>query len=172
MDVSAPHFLCKTVPLDQVSEVYDHHTGFEAYWQAKIGTNAHIEFVGAAATLVYRRWKYFDLQNEMSAESVKLLIAAILDNTLNLFSKNTSEEDIMAYEELCQIACVTDRFKADYFSKVQCKVEADLRTALLSDIKYVSGNCILPQKIAQLCVWNAKCILERLTDIRVAWGVT
>lgn len=166
VDVSDPHFLCKTVPLDQVSEVYDHHTGFEAYWQTKIGTNAHIEFVGAAATLVYRRWKYFDLQKEMSVESAKLLIAAILDNTLNLFSESTSEEDIMAYEELCQIACVTDQFKADYFSEVQCKVEADLQNALLNDIKYVSEKRVLPPKMAQLCVWNAKCILECLTDIR------
>lgn len=166
VDVSDPQFLEKDVQTGQVTEVYDHHTGFEAYWKARIGAGAHIEFVGAAATLIYRQWKNSGVHNRMPAGTAKLLTAAILDNTLNLRSANTTNEDIAAYEELCQIAHIDERWKAEYFLEVQCKVEANLRDALMSDVKTVSDNGVLPPRIAQLCIWDARRILAHLPDIR------
>jgi hypothetical protein len=52
VDVSDPEFLKSSVPLERVVEVYDHHVGFEGYWRERIGDGAHIEFIGAAATLI------------------------------------------------------------------------------------------------------------------------
>ena len=57
VDVSDPEFLKTSVPLDRVTAVYDHHVGFENYWEERIGNGAHIEFLGAAATLIYREWR-------------------------------------------------------------------------------------------------------------------
>ena len=57
VDVSDPEFLENSVSLERVTEVYDHHVGFEEYWQSRIGDGSHIEFIGAAATLIYREWK-------------------------------------------------------------------------------------------------------------------
>ena len=168
VDVSDPDYIKDSVPLDRVVAVYDHHVGFEAYWTSRIGNGAHIEFIGAAATLIYREWKREGLQEKMSPDTACLLVAAILDNTLNLTSSNTTEEDREAFDALCRIASVENDFRALYFSEVQKGVEADLKNALRGDLKTIRDTTVLPPKIAQLCVWDAHGIFSHLPDIR-AW---
>jgi inorganic pyrophosphatase/manganese-dependent inorganic pyrophosphatase len=166
VDVSDPDYLQKTIPLDDVVAIFDHHVGFEHYWESRIGENARIEFLGAAATLIYREWKQAGLQDKMSRSAARLLIAAILDNTLNLTSANTTEEDVETFRALCAHAGVDEAWCAAYFSEVQASVETDLRHALQNDTKTVRDNPILPPKVAQLCVWDAERILRRLPEIR------
>lgn len=166
VDVSDPNYIKNSVPLDQVIQVYDHHTGFEEYWHNRIGDNAHIEFIGAVATLIYREWKKADLQRLMSADTAKLLAAAILDNTLNLTSANTTVEDISTYAELCVLGKMDESWRGDYFSKVQQNIEADLQNALLNDLKTIPNNPILPEYMAQLTVWDSTRILDKLPQIR------
>lgn len=166
VDVSDPEYLGDRVPLEQVAAVYDHHVGFEDYWRERIGANTHIEFIGAAATLIYREWKNAGLENKMSEESARLLAAAILDNTLDLTSANTTDEDREAFRELCLRAKLGGNWRAEYFSEVQRTVERDLKNALLGDLKTVRGNPVLPPYVAQLCVWDADSVLDRLPQIR------
>lgn len=166
VDVSDPVFLKSSVPLDQVTAVYDHHVGFEEYWAERIGDGAHIEFIGAAATLVYREWTRAGLQDRMSRSTALLLIAAILDNTLNLTSANTTDEDRAVLRALCQRENITEEWCASYFSEVQTAVEADLKNALLNDMKTVRNNPVLPPRVAQICVWDANRILAKLSEIR------
>ena len=166
VDVSDPDYLKKTIPLENVVAVYDHHVGFEEYWADRIRGNARIEFIGAAATLIYREWKQAGLANRMPLPTARLLIAAILDNTLNLTSSNTTDEDKTVFRELCEYAAVGEEWCAAYFSEVQAGVEADLRNALRNDTKTVRNNPVLPEKVAQLCVWDAESILRRLPEIR------
>lgn len=166
VDVSDPEFLKNSVPLDRVIAVYDHHVGFEDYWTSRIGDGSYIEFIGAAATLIYREWERAGLTHEMKISTAKLLIAAILDNTLNLTSSNTTPEDIEVFRALCAYADVGEEFRASYFSEVQKSVEADLKNALFGDIKTVRDNPILPPRVAQLCVWNAESVLARLDEVR------
>lgn len=171
VDVSDPDFIKDGAPLDCVVEVYDHHVGFEDYWQAKIGDKTHIEFIGAAATLIYREWKKVGLEDKMSSESARLLIAAILDNTLYLTSSNTTHEDIEAFEALCKRENVGHEWCASYFSEVQSRVEADLKNAIFGDLKKIENNDVLPSVMAQLCVWDADRILTYLPSIR-EWFVS
>lgn len=166
VDVSDPEYLKKSVPLENVVEVYDHHAGFEDYWESRIEDHSHIDFIGAAATLIYREWKRAGLFREMTLSTARLLIAAILDNTLNLTSSNTTPEDVEAFQMLCHHADVGKAWCAAYFSEVQTKVEADLRNALINDTKIVRDNPVLPSKVSQLCVWDAESILRRLPEIR------
>ena len=161
VDVSDPNYIKDTVPLDKVIEVYDHHVGFEEFWQ-----NSRIEFIGAAATLIYREWKKSALEHKMSKSTALLLVAAILDNTLDLTSPITTEEDINAYKELCEIAHIGDEWRAVYFSEVQASIEEDLKNAIFGDIKRVSDNEILPPNFAQLTIWDAQRILKNLQQIR------
>lgn len=165
-DVSDPEFLKNSVPLDRVAEVYDHHVGFEEYWTSRIGEGTHIEFIGAAATLIYREWKKYGLQDQMKSSTARLLIAAILDNTLNLTSSNTTSEDIETFNELCRKENTDKEWCASYFTEVQKSVEADLKNAIFNDIKYVRNNAVLPPRVAQVCVWNAESILSKLAEIR------
>ena len=166
VDVSDPEYLGKTIPVENVVAVYDHHVGFEDYWKCRIGDNARIEFIGAAATLIYREWKKAGLQEKMSRSSALLLIAAILDNTLNLTASNTTQEDRDTFHALCAYANIDANWCADYFSQVQARVEADLCNALRNDTKTLRENPVLPPKVAQLCVWDAASILHRLPEIR------
>lgn len=166
VDVSDPEFLKKSVPLEQIVEIYDHHVGFEEFWGEHIGEGAHIEFIGAAATLIYREWKKSGLEKQMTRTAALLLIAAILDNTLNLTSSNTTSEDIETFNELCQKENIDAAWCSAYFSEVQANVEADLKNALFKDLKIVRDNPILPPKVGQLCVWNAESILAKLPEMR------
>lgn len=170
VDVSDPEFLKSSVPLDRVVAVYDHHVGFEEYWTSRIENGAHIEFIGAAATLIYREWERVQLTDEMTRSTAMLLIAAILDNTLNLTSSNTTEEDILCFQRLCVYANVGDEFRVLYFSEVQKNIENDLRNALFGDIKTIRDNAILPPRVAQLCVWNTERIFAKLPQIR-SWFI-
>lgn len=166
VDVSDPEFLKASVPLEKVVGIYDHHVGYEDYWKDRISDGAHIEFLGAAATLICREWKAAGLENEMSHETARLLIAAILDNTLNLTSDNTTDEDKEVFRTLCEREGLGDVFCASYFSEVQASVEKDLRNALFGDLKTVRDNLVLPSRLAQLAVWDAERILEKLPLIR------
>lgn len=166
VDVSDPDFLKSSVPLDRIAEVYDHHVGFEEYWAERIGDGSHIEFIGAAATLIYREWVKAGIQDRMPRPVALLLVAAILDNTLNLTSANTTEEDREVFRILCQRENLTEAWCASYFSQVQASVEADLKNALLNDMKTVRNNAVLPPKVGQICVWDASSILAKLSEIR------
>lgn len=166
VDVSDPEYLKGSAPLENIIEIYDHHVGFEGYWTSRLNDNAHIEFIGAAATLIFREWKKAGLADQMKQDTAKLLIAAVLDNTLDLTSSNTTKEDIEAFDELCIIANIDKKWGDSYFSEVQKSIEADLKNALFGDLKLVNSNHILPDYIAQLCIWDAGNVLLRLPEIR------
>lgn len=166
VDVSDPDYIKDSVPLDRVAAVYDHHAGFEDFWRERIGENTRIEFIGAAATLIFREWKNCGCLDRMSPYSARLLAAAILDNTLNLTSSNTADEDREAFAALCEIAGLSPDWRAEYFTEVQGEVEKDLRNALMGDLKTMKDASVLPPRIAQLCVWDTHRVLERLPEIR------
>lgn len=166
VDVSDPEYIKGSVPLENVVAVYDHHVGFEDYWKERIGDGACIEFIGAAATLIFREWEQCGLLEKMTRATALLLIAAILDNTLYLTSSNTTDADREAFQTLCRMEEISEAWCADYFSQVQANVEADLKNAVSNDLKIIRGNGVLPPQVAQLCVWDAGSILERLPQIR------
>lgn len=165
VDVSDPEFLEDKIHLSDVISVYDHHIGFEKYWKDRIGNDAHIEFIGAAATLIFREWKKANLLENMSRETAKLLVAAILDNTLNLTATNTTNEDRNAFEKLCVLNHIDPKWCDAYFSEVQQNVENDLESTLLRDVKLVRDNVFLPSIIGQLVVWDAERILCHLSTM-------
>jgi inorganic pyrophosphatase/manganese-dependent inorganic pyrophosphatase len=166
VDVSDPDYIKDGVPLDRVAAVYDHHAGFEDFWRGRIGENTHIEFIGAAATLILREWNACGLLDRMSPATARLLVAAILDNTLNLTSSNTTDEDKAAFAALCGQGQIDPDWRAMYFTEVQEEVERDLKNALMGDLKTMKDTSVLPPRIAQLCVWDTHRILERLPEIR------
>ena len=157
VDVSDPDYIKDSVPLEKVIAVY---------WKNRIGDNAHIEFVGAAATLIYREWQKHNLVEKMSTSTAELMVAAILDNTLNLTSSNTTDEDRQAFYKLCKHANIDVEWCNSYFSEVQCSIENDLRNAIFKDMKHMQDTSVLPSRVAQLSIWNAENLFDRLSEIR------
>lgn len=165
-DVSDPDYIKDGAPLERVVEIFDHHTGFETYWYDRIGDNAHIEFIGAAATLICIEWVKAGLFDRMSRSAVLLLIAAILDNTLDMTSSIVTDEDRRALDALCKKENIGRDWCAAYFSEVQDSIEKDLHNALFNDLKIMRNHPVIPSLFGQLCIWDSQRILERLDEIR------
>jgi len=169
IDVSDPAFFDKFVDQDRVVEVIDHHTGFEDYWQQRIGDKARIEFIGAVCTLVYEQWTTAQKAKDMSTTSARLLIAGILDNTLNFEAGVTTERDRAAYQALEPQADLPKDWPAQYFSECQTQIEADLPGAIKNDYKLLVPNEVTPRILAQVVVWDGapdKFIMPRLAEVK------
>lgn len=178
IDVSDPDFFDRLVDLARVDEVIDHHPGFEQYWQERIADKAHIEFIGAACTLVYERWNASKLLGKMSVTSARLLVCGILDNTLNFGAKVATVRDKEAYQALLAIADLPDDWTAQYFSECQEAILKDAVSALRNDTKVLSFKSYeQPISFGQLVVWDAKNVLadyanvlkDALVDIKPDW---
>ena len=87
--------------------------------------NANIEFIGAAATLVFEEYEKNNMLNNMIVDVAKLLMSAILDNTLNFTAKVTSNRDKRAYQKMQEIIEIND-FDKCYFYECQKQIEENL----------------------------------------------
>lgn len=161
VDVSDPSYFDPIVMLDKVVEIIDHHPGFEAYWQAKLGSAADIRPIGAAATQIFLRWEQADLLHLMSNLSAALLATAILDNTLNFTGATTTPCDQRAYRWLAEHAGLDDSWPEQYFLECQAQIESALSDSLAADSKQMPTQSALPGLFAQLTVWDAKRLLDR-----------
>jgi len=177
IDLSDPTFFDPIVTEDRVEEIIDHHTGFESYWKDKIGDKAHIEFIGAACTLVYERWLHAGLVDAMGQTIARLLICGILDNTLNFGAQVSTKRDEDAYAALLPIADLPDDWTAQYFSECQTSILNDVEAALKNDTKIPTfatfGQAVC---LGQLTVWDAQAfeqyrtaIAKTLSDIKPEW---
>jgi len=165
IDLSDPAFFDAIVDVNRVEVVIDHHVGFEQYWQDRIGDNAHIEFIGAACTLVYERWKEAKLLDKMSHLSARVLVCGILDNTLNFGAKVTTQRDIEAYNVLLARADLPDGWTAQYFTECQQTILQDITVAIQNDTKTVPFKTFTrPISLGQLLVWDVKQVLADHQD--------
>ena len=165
MDVSDPEMFDRIVGIDKVVEVIDHHTGFEEYWKEKIGDHAHIEFIGSICTIVFERYERHGKLDLLDNKMCKLLMAGILDNTLNLKASVTTERDVRAYNELMRIGNVANDWGEIYFLSCQAEVEKDLRRAIENDVKTDKVSGMLPELFGQLLILDEGPILKRREEI-------
>lgn len=159
IDVSNKAFFDKFVNEDKIIEVIDHHVGYEKYWKNKLQDKSKIEFVGAVATIIVELYEKEGLIHKITKEIAILLISAILDNTLNLKAKVTSERDITAYEKLERI--IQDRkYPEKYFLECQSQINKDLKLAIENDTKTEYVSSILPPIFSQLTIWDKEDVLR------------
>jgi inorganic pyrophosphatase/manganese-dependent inorganic pyrophosphatase len=167
IDVSDPAHLDPCVVLDNVIEVFDHHSGFEEYWHDRLGTKASIERIGAACTAIFERWNASSAADRMSCTTARLLLTAILENTLNFLAHATTDRDIAAYEALLDIARLPDDWARRYFLECQSVIENGLDGAIRRDTKSYSRTSLLPMFLGQITVWNGWSIIRNMkTRIR------
>lgn len=144
----------------RVIEVFDHHPGFENYWTDKIGEGSHIEFIGAAATLIYEQWAQAGKADQISQQSAELLTAAILDNTLNFGAGVTTNRDRVAYRFLTKHAKLDDKWAAKYFTECQEAILSDIPEALRNDTKFLKfGGLDEELCFGQMVVWDAESVI-------------
>lgn len=167
LDVSVPEAINRFVTDNQILELIDHHPGYEEYWHERLGDRAIIEKIGAVATSIFEWWGECWDYNKMSPEIAKLLLGAILDNTLNFTANTTTDRDHAAAKKLAKIAHTTiEDFTNWYFNAVSKTIIADLKNSLVNDCKTtVSPLDRTPLAFAQLTLWDAKTIIAQTAEI-------
>lgn len=170
LDISIPDIINKMVPTEQILELIDHHPGYEEYWQQRLGERAIIKKIGAVATEVFEWWGECWDYAKMSPQVAKLLLSAILDNTLNFTATITTDHDHRAARKLAEIAGTSvEAFSEWYFAKVSEQILDDPGAAILEDCKMIEIPTI-PGKVAfgQLTIWDAKELQKRPDEIAAA----
>ncbi|MCL2095133.1 DHH family phosphoesterase [Candidatus Saccharibacteria bacterium] len=166
LDVSNPSLFDRVVADDRIIEVVDHHTGYEKYWHGRRHkTKVQIEFIGSVCTMIFDRYQECDKTEWLTADVCKLLIAGILDNTLNLKAGITTDRDRDAYARLLQIGGLDESWGDDYFESCQKVIEGDLSSAIDNDVKIEYVSEFLPEVFGQLLVLDAGPILARKDEI-------
>lgn len=168
LDVSNPDFFSEGVLMENVVEIIDHHTGFEDYWHQK-QANSQIEFIGSICTIIYERYTELHKEALLDTNLCKLLIAGILDNTLNLKNSITTERDIKAYQDLKRIGNIEDDFRNEYFESCYQNVDSCLKEMIANDIKIEFVSNLLPEVFGQLIVLDANIVLNQLEIVNSAF---
>lgn len=151
VDVSETEEFPSFVNKEKVIEIYDHHYGFEKFWQ-HLGEKAKIEPVGACATLI---WEEFKKRHQpLSPLAANLLYTAIISNTLNFQASVTTERDKQAFEELKQFIDLPKNWVAQYYQDQEVSVYTNPEQAVASDTKIqnIKGfKCA----VGQIELWNS-----------------
>lgn len=161
VDISDPDHIAKFVDINTVSDVFDHHSGFETYWKNKIGDRSRIEMIGAAATFIWEQIEQAGLRDRISTGSAKLLAAAIASNTLNFQIAITCDRDRIAYAAASLRGGFDDTARDEYFAACEQGILADIETALRNDTKHETIPLIeTPITIGQLELWHSQPIIQ------------
>lgn len=176
IDVSNKDYFDNLVNHDKIIEIIDHHVGFEEEWNKRLGDKANIEFIGAVATIIVEYYEKEKFLDKMSLDVAQLLMAAILDNTLNFKAKVTTKRDVLAYQKLEKIIGNSQNYSEKYFLECQKDIEENLVDAINNDTKLENVNEILPYVFGQLTVWekdyiidNKKIIYDTLNKLGNEW---
>lgn len=164
IDLSNKAFFENFVREEKIIELIDHHPGYEDYWEDLLGDNVVIDSIGSVATIIVEKYEHFNLLDKMNVDIAKLLMAAILDNTLNFTANITKKRDIDVYKKLRSITKLYD-FQENYFSECQSFIESNLEDSIKNDLKMEKVNVYLPEVLGQLTVWDVDSILKRKEDI-------
>lgn len=156
LDVSNPEFFDTFVEPEKVIKIIDHHTGFEEYWKGQLGEKAEIERIGSVCTIIFEKIRAAQKPEILTPGMCKMLVAGILDNTLNFQSEVTNERDLQAWRELMRIGDLPHDFADKYFEGCYAEIRRDLAKAIRDDTKIEKVSPILPEVIGQIIVPKIK----------------
>lgn len=165
LDLSNKEFFPSFVKEENIIELIDHHLGFEEYWNKQLNEKAVIEPIGSVATIIVEKYEESNLLQKMDKSIAKLLMAAILDNTLNFTAKITSDRDKNAYNKLQEIIGELN-FANTYFNECQNTIEENLEKSIINDLKHQKTNEYLPDIIGQLTIWDINRLINKIQKIR------
>lgn len=164
LDTSNPNFLADYIKQDKIIEIIDHHSGYEEYWD-KFNIVKQIETIGSVCTLIFEKIIKNNNQKILTTNLCKLLIAGILDNTLNLKSNNTTLRDLKAYEELMKFGNVNADFANIYFEACYNDSFENIEENIKRSIKIEKTGDILPEALGQLIFIKRESIFKNIDKI-------
>ena len=143
-------------------EVIDHHPYKESidYWKER-NVSLHLEEIGSICTIIYEKIKAENKENILTEELCKLLIADILDNSLNLKAKITKQRDINAFNDLMKIGSISPSFPLEYFKECQEAIESNLLENIENDLKIYIYYSNIPRVFGQILIVDIDSIMKR-----------
>ncbi len=167
VDISDPAFTATFATPDTITEVFDHHLGFEDFWKQRLGDQAHIEFIGACATLIWEEFVQRGATERISVSSATLLAAAIISNSLNFHASMTSVRDREAFIAITKQAQLPQSFTADYFRACEQDALKNVTSTIVNDTKIQSfPNLGIDLVIGQCELWDSSMFVrEQLATI-------
>lgn len=166
LDVSNKDFFASFVELDHIIEIIDHHPGNETFWADYSLNKCIIEPIGAVATIIVEFYLKENLLDRMDKSIAKLLMAAILDNTLYFGAKITKDRDREAYQKLKAIVKDNETFAENYFIECQEMILSQFEEAVKNDTKIEYVSPYLPSVFGQLILWDKDCIHDKGNTIK------
>lgn len=167
VDISNPYHLEKFVDISNVTEVFDHHYGFEKFWYQRIGIQAKIESVGACATLIWEEYKKDGLNKKIPPLSANLLYSAIISNTLNFNAYVTSARDVQAFEEIKEYITLQNNWTSHYYRTAESFLRKNLEQAIFNDTKQIISNSFSFQ-FSQLELWSAEDFISNYANNKIS----
>lgn len=165
LDLSNKEFFPSFVKEENIIELIDHHLGFEEYWNKQLNEKAVIEPIGSVATIIVEKYEESNLLQKMDKSIAKLLMAAILDNTLNFTANITTDRDKKAYHKLQELTEELN-FADTYFNECQNDIEDNLEESIINDLKHQKTNKYLPDIIGQLTIWDINRLINKTQKIK------
>lgn len=150
LDVSNPEFFDPIIDKARIIEIIDHHTGYVEDWQTKPEVRVQIELIGSVCTMIYEKFVEAGRVDLLDTELCELLVAGIIDNTLNLRASITSERDIQAYNALMEIGELESDFAKKYFEACDETVLQNFEQTLIDALKIERVSPLLPEVFGQI----------------------
>lgn len=152
LDVSNPEFFDTFVKPGRIIEVVDHHVGFEDYWKERLGNRAEIEQIGSVCTIIFEKIVVAKKLDILTPDLCKLMVAGILDNTLNFGADVTDERDSQAWSALVKQGGLSENFGDKYFEACYAKIKENPIGAIRDDTKIEEVSSMLPEVFGQMIV--------------------
>ncbi len=150
--------------LDAIIEIFDHHPWYEQFWQEKIGEKAHIEEIGAAATLITQYIMEHHVFEKISTSIKELLACAIISNSVNFTAKISKPIDKEIYEKILEnLHKDPQEFSEKYFKEVDDNYFSYPEYFLKNDTKFLDmwGK---KGKISQIEMSENKIFIDKYLD--------
>lgn len=162
MDTSNITYIQESLDISKIVEIYDHHFGYEKYWQNLLGNRSHVENVGACATLIIEQWQKRLPKIRLSHHSAQLLGWALISNTLNFKSILTTKRDLDSFAYIQTYLSDNPDWIFDYFQDQDRSVDQNPRSAIHWDSKQVHTPYIERDiEIAQLEIWEGETFINK-----------
>lgn len=156
VDTNTVRDIPKCISIEQITEIVDHHIpsqDIERFSNAKV----QIELLGAVATLIAE--KFYESNISISRNSAILLYYAIISNSINLHSRNTSTKDIQMSQWLKeQFSEIDVQYIKTIFKQKSEIDETHLRSEM--EAEYILEIANKKVIIAQLEIVDAQTFLE------------
>lgn len=165
LDVSDATMLDKCVDNEKkVIEIIDHHFGYEEYWKNLLGKEAQLENIGSVATLIYEKIVKDHMERIITVDLAKMLISAILDNTLNLQAKMTTSRDINVFNKLMSLID-DEKYPMNYYKELEDQIKTNIIVAIKNETYIYNMPEVIPTYFSQLVVFDKNIVLNNLEEI-------